>query len=204
MESTTIIHFVRHGHVQNKSGVYYGRLQGFPLSDEGQHQASMTREYLKDETIAAVYSSPQLRARETAQILSEPHRNVVISISQLLDEVCSPFDGFPIKKVEDRNWNVYDHGIPGYEQPEDVLARAHHFIRGVRLGHLEQQVVAVTHGDLIAFIMIWVKGIALTPDNKQSLYKESLEPGSITTLTFQTRNDDEFPRLEHLNPSMKE
>ena len=202
MESPTIIHFVRHGAVYNQSDVYYGRLSGFPLSEDGRHQASTTRDYLANKKIAAIYSSPRLRARETAQILLEPHKNILVTISELLDEVFSPFDGAHIEEVKRLNWNVYNHGRPGYEHPEDILARARRFIEGVRLGHCGQQVIAVTHGDPIAFLTLWVKGAALTPQNKQALYEDSLKPGSITSLSFHTK-DNEFPQIGYVDPSQK-
>lgn len=56
MEPSAVIHFVRHGQVQNQSKVYYGRLLGFPLSEEGRLQAALTRECLSGERIAAIYS----------------------------------------------------------------------------------------------------------------------------------------------------
>ncbi len=202
MESPTIIHFVRHGKARNHSDVYYGRLLGFPLSEVGREQAARAHAVLRAEAIAAFYSSPQLRARETAQIISAAHPNALLSVSELLDEVYSPFDGYPAEEVEKRNWDVYSHGNPGYEQPLDVLQRAKRFMRGVRIGHAGQQVVAVTHGDLIAFTMLWVKGIAATPQNKQALYADNLiVPASITTLTFQTTDPDEIPTLEHKDPA---
>ncbi len=173
------------------------------MSDDGRRQVSAAREYLKTDMIAAIYSSPLLRTRETAQILSGPHKNVVVSISEMLNEVYSPYDGSPREEIEILNWNVYNHGKSGYEQPEDVLARAQQFIRVVRLGHLGQRVIAVTHGDLIAFLMLWFKGTALTSDNKQALYEKYLKQGSITIFSFQTKQDDECPRIEYVNPSIE-
>jgi len=204
MESPTVIHFVRHGKVHNHSDVYYGRLLGFPLAEVGRGQAALARDLLRGEVIAAIYSSPQLRARETAQIRKEPHPNLLMSVSELLDEVYSPFDGCPVEEVEKRNWDVYSHGNPGYERPEDVLARARRYIRGVRIGHLGQQVVAVTHGDLIAFVILWVKGIPVTPQNKQALYEDQLvAPASITTLAFHSTNPDEIPLMEYRDPAQQ-
>jgi broad specificity phosphatase PhoE len=40
MTPPTTLHFVRHGKVDNRGHIYYGRLPGFHLSSEGLHQAT--------------------------------------------------------------------------------------------------------------------------------------------------------------------
>ena len=67
---TTTIHFVRHGKVYNPDHLLYERLPGFHLSDRGMRMAQATGAYIaadpKLNTVAAVYSSPLERTRETA------------------------------------------------------------------------------------------------------------------------------------------
>jgi hypothetical protein len=46
MNSPTSISFVRHGLVQARRDVYYGRLPGYGLSEAGVKQAQLTAEYL--------------------------------------------------------------------------------------------------------------------------------------------------------------
>ena len=68
--SATTIHFVRHGKVYNPDHLLYERLPDFHLSDLGRRMAQATATYLarnpQTNTIAAVYSSPLDRTRETA------------------------------------------------------------------------------------------------------------------------------------------
>ncbi len=199
MEYATTIYFVRHGHVRNPAEVFYGRLLGFPLSEQGRHQASLAKEILRDKPIAAAYSSPQLRARETTQIIVEPHENLIINASELINEVYSPFDACPVHEVEERNWDVYSGVDSGFEQPVDVLRRARQFISQVSLGHMGQQIIAVTHGDTLAFIVLWAKGIPYSPEHKQQLYKEILYPGSVIACTIRGK-DDETPKIEYMSP----
>ena len=80
-DTSTTIYFVRHGHVLNLDEVHYGRLPGFPLSEEGQRQALIASDKLRSDPIAAIFSSPQLRARETAQIIIGPHEDLILNIS---------------------------------------------------------------------------------------------------------------------------
>lgn len=69
--SATTIHFVRHGKVYNPDHLLYERLPDFHLSDLGRRMAQATATYLaknpQTNTIAAVYSSPLDRTRETAR-----------------------------------------------------------------------------------------------------------------------------------------
>ena len=64
--SRTVIHLLRHGEVFNPTGVLYGRLPGFHLSDLGQEMAERAAAALAGRDVALVWSSPMERAQETA------------------------------------------------------------------------------------------------------------------------------------------
>lgn len=76
----TTIHFVRHGKVYNPDHLLYERLPDFHLSDRGRRMAQATAAYIagnpKLNTVAAVYSSPLDRTRETAGAILEALNNV--------------------------------------------------------------------------------------------------------------------------------
>lgn len=74
MTKPTRISFVRHGTVDNPRDVFYGRLPGFVLSVEGDRQARAAAEALRHEPIAAIYTSPMRRARQTADIPTSNRR----------------------------------------------------------------------------------------------------------------------------------
>jgi broad specificity phosphatase PhoE len=63
---TTIVHLVRHGEVHNPTGVLYGRLPGFLLSDAGEKMAVLAAEALAGRDVTVVRSSPLERAVQTA------------------------------------------------------------------------------------------------------------------------------------------
>ncbi len=202
----THISFVRHGHVHNPQEVFYGRLPGFSLSQAGRRQAQAAATVLQDSPVTAIFGSPQQRARETAQIILAPHANLTLQISPLLAEIYTPFDGRPLEELLARQWDTYTHVDPPYEQPEDVFARARQFTK-VRQTHAGGHVVAVTHGDLIAFMILWTRGAAITPQNKGVLTKWGLpddypEPASISTFTYHTAAEDEVPRLTYVTPAL--
>ncbi|MBK7916501.1 MAG: histidine phosphatase family protein [Chloroflexi bacterium] len=203
MAKKTVIHFVRHGLVQNPKNTYYGRLSGFPLNDRGQLQAGATRDYFSEKLISAFYSSPQLRARETAQIIADAHKNNPVIVSDLLNATHSPFDGYPKSVIEERNWDVFTGVGLNYEQPQDILARGRCFIFEAYASHFEEEIVAVTHGDLIAFLILWAKGIPCTSQNGQLLYEDYLGYGCVNTFTFEFEGEWKLLGIANINPLLK-
>lgn len=72
----SVVHIVRHGKVESSSGLAYGRLPDYHLSELGQKQARQTAEYLAARTSAdpenvLLLSSPLVRALESAAPISE-------------------------------------------------------------------------------------------------------------------------------------
>ncbi len=66
MSETTVVHLLRHGEVHNPTGVLYGRLPGFRLSDLGHAMADRIAERVAGDDITHLVSSPLERAQETA------------------------------------------------------------------------------------------------------------------------------------------
>jgi probable phosphoglycerate mutase len=199
MRHPTHIHFVRHGAVDNPRDLFYGRLPGFPLSAEGRLQAQAAAEALRSKPVAAIFSSPQQRARETAAIIAAEHSGMTVQVSPLINEIHTPYDGLPFREVAERKWDVYAGNAPPHEQPLDVLARVQQFIGQVRKQHAGQQVVAVTHGDPIVFLLLWTKGKPVTAENRLLMYREYADKASITTLTYE-QVTDELPAVRYTVP----
>src|SRR5580658_1646706 len=63
----TVVHLVRHGAVENPSGVLYGKLPGFHLSAEGRVMAKAAADFLAGRDVTVLRSSPLERALETAE-----------------------------------------------------------------------------------------------------------------------------------------
>jgi broad specificity phosphatase PhoE len=205
MASPTSIFFVRHGHVYNPQKILYGRLPGFRLSEMGREQAEAAADALRQVPFAAAFSSPQLRARQTAEIILAGRNGLEPSLSPLIDEVDNSFEGRSICDIAARKWDIYTGIEPQYEQPADLVARLQQFIAVVRRDYAGQPVLAVTHGDLIAFLLLWIKGLPPEPGSKEKLNTLGLADNypataSITTLTYQTMMADESPALDYVRP----
>ena len=132
------------------------------MSDEGRRHAQAVASSLKDKELGAIFCSPLLRTSQTARAILAAHPGLVLHPSRLLIEVHSPYDGRPNQELRERSWDIYS-GVPaGYEQPEDVLRRTLKFVAKIRRRYAGQHVVAVTHGDVIAFIILWAHGVPVT------------------------------------------
>lgn len=206
MTIATTVHLVRHGDVENPDEVYYGRLPGFPLNDDGREQARAAGRRLRPRPITAIYASPQLRAQETARIIREEVGLTKPVISEpSINEVKSQFDGATHRDMERRAWNFYGEATQGFEQPADVLARMRAFLHTVRRQQEGEEIVAVSHADPIAFVWMWVLHIPLKAENRRLLDKHGLTDdypakASISTFRFETQDEDERPGYSYVRP----
>ncbi|HOS79349.1 MAG TPA: histidine phosphatase family protein [Anaerolineae bacterium] len=190
MESTTRLLFIRHGLVHNPDNLIYGRLPGFELSELGHRQAQAAAAALRATPLAALFSSPQLRARQTAAHVALQHPRLTPATSPWLDEIHIPLEGHPLAVAAARDWDLYAGSPPPYEQPADIVARIRAFVAEIRRAYAGQTVAAVTHGDVIAFAVLWALGRPTTAAEKRALhtipgfYDGYPQTASITTFTF--------------------
>ncbi|KRV50957.1 hypothetical protein AQ490_13290 [Wenjunlia vitaminophila] len=76
---------MRHGEVENPTGVLYGRLPGYHLSELGRKMADRVAVHLADRDVTYVVASPLERAQETAQPIAAQHGVTVASDDRLLE-----------------------------------------------------------------------------------------------------------------------
>jgi len=205
--SGTRISLVRHASVYNPSNIFYGRLPGFSISKGGQLEAALTALALKDLTIDEIISSPLLRCRQTAAEILKYHPHLKLRQSSLITEVLTPFEGKSEDLVHSRNGDVYTGTDQNYEQPEDILLRVQKFLFKTRRTFGGKHVVAVTHGDIIFFMILWASHLAATPLNKKKfttlgILKEYPAVSSITTFSYSISTKDERPSIAYFNPKV--
>ncbi len=203
--ATTRVTFVRHGHVYNPDNVIYGRLPGFELSHVGRQQAAAAAHDLRDIELSAVYCSPQQRAQQTAEIILHHHPNLSPITAPLIDEIRSYFEGRPAEEVEARGWDLYTGIGEGYEVPTDIGARGAKFVTDLRTTHTGQHIVAVSHGDVIAFTLLWAMGAPLQVALKRHLDHYGITDrypatASLTTLIYSSQHPDAPPKVDYWRP----
>jgi probable phosphomutase (TIGR03848 family) len=161
--------FVRHGKTPTTGQVLPGRAPGLHLADEGKAQAEAVAERLVAWTsppegsakkpagprIAAVYSSPMERTRETAAPISR-RLNLKVAIERGLVECdFGEWTGAELKKLAKLpEWTTvqrYPSGFrfPGGESFAGMRARMADTIAALCQRHPGESIVAVSHADPI-------------------------------------------------------
>lgn len=205
MTQPTIIHLIRHGDVHNPDQVLYGRLPNFRLSELGRKQAAGAAEAMRERPLAALFASPQQRAQETASIIIDHHPHLEIRTEPRVDEIHSPHQGSPLSKLAELGWDLYNDIDDSYEQPAHILQRTRDFIADVRRDCTGEEIAAVTHGDVIAFLIMFAhddlaqlgKKISFTKYGLPEIYPAT---ASITTFTYTTNDVDELPAMSYKRP----
>jgi broad specificity phosphatase PhoE len=198
--SRTVVHLLRHGEVHNPTGVLYGRLNGFRLSELGRRQALTVAEHLRDHDITHVVASPLERAQETAGPITDSHRLELATDPRLI-EAENYFEG---KKVSigdgalrsPSNWPLLRNPFrPSWGEPYLKIAHrmlaAVHRARSLAEGH---EAVCVSHQLPIWTIRRFLEGHRLwhNPTHRQC----SL--ASLTSLTF---DDEELVDIRYAEPA---
>jgi probable phosphoglycerate mutase len=202
--ATTII-LVRHGNVHNPRGVLYGRLPRFRLSARGLEEARAAGRLLGRSRLDGLFTSPLLRARQTAAAILAFHPGLPLRRTRHLIEVLSAYEGRPAAEVDARGGDVYTGTGPPYEQPADIAGRVRRFFDRVRRRHAGGTVAAVTHGDVIVFAALWARGLPLAPPDRALLRRVGFPEGypatgSLTTFFFRTDSGRELPEVLHRVP----
>ena len=98
------LYLVRHGESEaNIQHIISNRQSPLGLTSRGKGQANALAENLKDLPITAIYSSPVLRARETAEILSQKFH-----IQYQITEALREYDcGILEEKSDDESWKLH-------------------------------------------------------------------------------------------------
>ncbi|MCU0936555.1 MAG: histidine phosphatase family protein [Gammaproteobacteria bacterium] len=201
MTNPTTIWLVRHGHVHNPRGIIYGRLPRFRLSVRGLDEARAAGRAMAELPISAAYTSPLLRARQTAAEILAHHPGVPLRRTPLLLEVLTIFEGRDGLEGDRRGGDYYTGVGPPFEQPQDILARVRQFFATVRRRYAGREVVAVTHGDVVIFTLIWARGAPVTAQSKVEFHKLGYggypATASFTAFTFRTDSPDEVPEVDY-------
>jgi broad specificity phosphatase PhoE len=88
----TVVHLLRHGEVYNPTGILYGRMPGFSLSELGHRMAQRVAETIADRDIVRVVASPLERAQQTATPLATALGLEIVTDPRVI-ESSSVFEG---------------------------------------------------------------------------------------------------------------
>jgi probable phosphoglycerate mutase len=178
---------VRHGETDfNASETFRGRAD-VPLNEKGLRQAQLLGEYLRDEKIDAVYSSPLQRAVKTAEAIAACHNLPVNIIDNLNDIDCGEWQGLSLREVKEKYEELYQDWLdtpeqvklPGGESLEDVRKRALPFVQDAVMRCSEGKIVLVSHRAVNKVLICALLGL----DNS-SFWSFKLDTGGITRFNY--------------------
>jgi broad specificity phosphatase PhoE len=179
-----------------------GRCQGTTdreLSETGVRQAKVVAANLRERKISAVYSSGLLRARRTAQVISEPH-GLPLRIEHDLRELDhGALEGLTFDEIKERypdfiqKWRTEpaELQVPGGERLREVQGRALAGLQRIAGDHQQNDtLIVVSHNFPILGIICHITGTHLNN------YRDfRLDPCGHTRLYWDMR----AWRLTHIN-----
>ena len=155
-----MLYFVRHGESEaNLLWEFSNRGEKHPLTELGSQQAEALARNLAGLPLTKIYTSPLLRARQTAQILGDA-LNIPIETTDALREYdCGLLEGRSDKAAWALYWQVYnawlagdlDMCLRGGESFNDMQARFVPFIDD--LTTTEGDIIFVSHGGLYCLML---------------------------------------------------
>jgi probable phosphoglycerate mutase len=162
-----------------------GWTPGIALNAEGRRQAWALSGRLAAVPLAAIYSSPIERSKETAQIIAAPHKLSVRMRERLGETRYGDWTGRSLKALaRTRLWKEIQTApagvrFPNGESLDECQERFLAEIHSIRAGHPGAIVAAVTHADPIRLAVAALLGMPL--DEFQKLV---ISPASVTVFYF--------------------
>ena len=188
----TLVLFVRHGTTPTTGVKLPGRAPGLHLSDEGRRQAeAVARRIGALPRMAAVYSSPVERARETAAPIARA-RHLALRIERDLADIdIGDWTGLTLERARRRpEWEVVQRHpsgfrFPGGESFVEMQTRMTEAVARFEERHRGEAIVVVSHADPIKAVVAHALGTPL--DLFQRIV---IAPASITAIGY--RRDGAF------------
>jgi probable phosphoglycerate mutase len=162
----TVFHLLRPG--ERVSGrVLAGRTPGIGLTERGRSEIAAVAERLAGQNIAAIYSSPLQRTRESAEIVAARLGLPIEFHDDLIELDFGDWTGSTFDQIRaDPRWEAWRTqrslaSIPGGESMRQVQRRIVEALLGIGERHKQASVVAVSHGDVIRAALVFALGMPL-------------------------------------------
>lgn len=181
----TVVHLVRHGEVHNPTGVLYGRLADYHLSDTGRLMGQRVAEHLAGADVVQLRCSPLERAQETMQPIAERF-GLPVEIDGRVIEAGNLLEGrrvrFPAMLRNPRNvWLLRNPMRPSWgESYADIVTRMRAAMRDAATAAAGHEAVIVSHQLPIWMARSDVEGRRLFHDPR----RRQCSLASVTSFTY--------------------
>jgi probable phosphoglycerate mutase len=163
------LHLVRHGDTQQSAEGFFAGDINPPLTEKGERQAEAAARVLEKQGLAAIYVSPKLRARQTAEPIARACKLEPTVEDGLREIAYGAWEGrkeSEIKQSDPDAFNAWtgDPALvspPGGESAFGIAARALPVILKARHEHPSGHVLFVSHKATIRVIVCALLGVPL-------------------------------------------
>lgn len=204
--STTTVHLVRHGQVDNPDGVLYGRLPGYHLSALGRSMAERVAQHFADIPLTHLACSPLERAQETMAPIAALHPELDVHTDGRVIEGGNSLEGMVVnlKNVLRRPrlfWAFRNPLRPSWgESYVDIVARMRPAVHdAAEAAGPDGQALIVSHQLPIWMIRCAAEGRRLAHDPRSrectlaSVTSLTLIDGRITSVAYREPAADLLP-----------
>ena len=168
MKETEII-LIRHGETEWNS---QQRMQGHSnsdLSSVGQAQIQALGQWMKNVPFDHIYSSDSLRAKQTAEAITQFSGHELQFDQRLREKNLGVFEGLTSEEARERHPEVFrlfktagsKYVIDEGESTQQLQDRALEIVNEIRIKHPEERVLLVTHGGFIRVVIKHSLGLSL-------------------------------------------
>lgn len=163
VNSATKVILVRHGETAWNAGEVYRGRADVPLNKTGLRQVEKLGAALRDERIAAVFSSPLSRSMQTAEAVAAHHDTKVVEAPELIDICYGKWEGLQAAEVEKKYpaltsmWLDSPDTVkfPGGESLSEVRRRAAGFLRRAADEHEGETIVLASHRAVLKTLILF-------------------------------------------------
>ena len=168
MAKPTLVLLVRHGTTPTTGKILPGRARGLHLAESGKVQARRAAERIAElGAIAAIYSSPLERARETAAPIAGALRKPVRIERGLLECDFGDWTGQSLRRLMKKpEWTTVQRAPSMFRFPDgesfvEMQTRMADAVDRIRRRHAGKTVVCVSHADPIKALVAHATGTPL-------------------------------------------
>lgn len=136
---------IRHGQTEWSAAHRHTSYTDLDLTETGERQAMRLADRLAGHSFAAVFASPRLRARRTAELAGLTVTDVD---ADLAEWNYGEFEGLTTQEIrrDHPDWYLWRDGCPGGETPEQVGARLDRVLQRAAERLADGDVALVAHG----------------------------------------------------------
>lgn len=157
---------VRHCETKGNSAMIFQGHTDTPLSEKGIFQLGLVAARLSGEKIDKIYTSPQPRAKKTAEAINAFHNVPIVEEDGLREIFVGDMDGMDCREIPvkypdiSRDWDEapWDFASPGGETMRQVYDRAAKAVQRIVEENPGKTLLLTSHGCLIRNLLCWCAG----------------------------------------------